>query len=44
MQNSYKNDQKMDPKGNKNEPKCIPHPVLGNPSSPGPEGVIAAGN
>ena len=35
---------KMDPQGNKHEPKSILLPVLGNPSSPGPERVIAAGN
>ena len=44
MQNGNKHDPTMDPKGNKNEPKFILHPVLGNPSSPGPEQVIAAGN
>ena len=44
MQNGYKNDPNIDPKGNKNEPKFILYPVLGNASSPGPERVIAAGN
>ena len=44
MQNGYKNDPNIHPKGNKNEPKFILLPVLGNPSSPGPERVIAAGN
>ena len=44
MQNGYKHDPNIDPKGNKNEPKFILYPVLGNASSPGPERVIAAGN
>ena len=44
MQHGYKNDRKMDPTGNENEPKFILYPVLGNASSPGPERVIAEGN